>query len=236
MFHAEHSGHVPRGTKPIDPQNPTPEQELGAARESLSRGLAELHLEPDPETLDRLVGLADLLSRWAPRMNLTGHRGPDAIARRLILDALALIKVLPEFESLADLGSGAGFPGLPIAILYPEKAVVSVEARSRRISFQKTVVRELGLENVEVVLGRIEVLEPVLSDAVVAQAVVPPDRVVELMLPWCRDGGWMAIPGSTESLVKAPAGGDGYGGVEVVGYEVPVEGADRRVWVARKTG
>lgn len=235
MFHGERPGHVPRGTEPIDPQIPTTDEGSEAARESISLGLVALGYDCEPAVIDRLAQLASLLSSWAPRMNLTGHRGADTIARRLILDALALIKVLPDFEKLADLGSGAGFPGLPIAILFPGRTVVSVEARSRRVSFQKTVVRELALENVTIALGRIESLDPVLADGVVAQAVAPPDRVLDLMLPWCVDGGWLAIPGSADSLSRPPLAAASHTQSEELRYRVPLEGADRRVWLARKS-
>ena len=235
MFHGEQAGHVPRGTEPIDPQIPTTDEEFETARESISLGLVTLGYDREPAVLDRLARLATLLSSWAPRMNLTGHRGADTIARRLILDALALINVLPDFEKLVDLGSGAGFPGLPIAILFPGRTVVSVEARSRRVSFQKTVIRELALENVTILLGRMESLDPVLADGVVAQAVAPPERILDLMLPWCVDGGWLAIPGSADSLSSPPPAAASHTQSAELCYRVPLGGADRRVWMARKS-
>lgn len=241
LFHRV--SNVPRGTHgacstgngTIDPQHPTPvSEEFEAARDTIAQGLEALLLSPEPEIIDRLAGLAALLANWAPRMNLTGHRGANEIARRLILDALALIRILPDFENLADLGSGAGFPGLPVAILFPERRVVSVEARSRRVSFQRTAVRELGIENVTIVLGRIEALDPLAADGVIAQAVGPPERVLDWMLPWCNDGGWIAIPGSKESLASPPPASPYHEAAEVRQYRVPLRGADRRVWLARK--
>jgi 16S rRNA (guanine527-N7)-methyltransferase len=166
-------------------------------------------------------------------MNLTGHRGADAIARRLILDAVALFNVLPDFDSLADLGSGAGFPGLPIAILYPDRRLVSVEARAKRVSFQRAVVRKLGLENVEIIQSRIENVEPVVCQAVVAQAVVPPDQIAALLLPWCRSDGWIAAPGTPESLAEIPPETAGTEPGEIRRYQVPLAGSDRRVWLTR---
>ncbi len=216
------------------PQHPTPEAELSSARESIARGLEALRFDPEAGVIDRLARLAGLLADWAPRMNLTGHRGADEIARRLILDALAMIEVLPEFETLADLGSGAGFPGFPIAILFPDREIVSVEARSRRVSFQRTVVRELGIQNVTILHGRIESLDPQPCQAVVAQAVAPPERVLDWLLPWCQAGGWLAIPGTAESLASPPRDAASHKGAEVRRYRVPLRGADRRVWLARK--
>lgn len=226
MFHGE---------LPIDTQAPDPERELEATRQTLAQGLEVLRLHPAPGVTEQLSRLALLLADWAPKMNLTGHRGADSIARRLILDAVALANVLPEYESLVDLGSGAGFPGLPLAILRQDRPVVSVEARAKRISFQKTVVRTLGLENVTVVQGRIEELPPTQGQCVIAQAVAAPASVTELMLPWCRTDGWMAVPGTPESLAALPPAAPGCEPGEIRRYQVPLQGADRRVWITRPT-
>lgn len=235
---------VPRGTSAacstgngtIDNQSPDPQQEFEAARRTIKLGLEALQVHRDPDTLDRFARLSVILAEWAPKMNLTGHRGAEAIAQRLVLDAVALIRSLPTYECLADLGSGAGFPGLPLAVLFPDRELISVEARSKRVSFQKTVIRELGLTNVKVRLGRIEELEPTPCDAVVAQAVAAPDKVVALMLPWCKAGGWMAIPGTPASLASPPPAAPTHSQPEVRTYQVPLGGAERRVWLANKLG
>jgi 16S rRNA (guanine527-N7)-methyltransferase len=227
MFHGEHI---------IQDQNQDPEQVREATRTTLAEGLEALRLHPGHAGTDKLAQLAVLLAEWAPKMNLTGHRGPDAIARKLILDAIALFNVLPDFDSLADLGSGAGFPGLPIAILYPDRRLVSVEARAKRVSFQRTVVRKLGLKNVEVIQSRIENVEPIVCQAVVAQAVVPPDQIASLLLPWCSSDGWIAAPGTPESLAVMPSETAGAEPGEIRRYQVPLAGADRRVWLTCPAG
>ena len=216
----------------MDPQSPDPEQEFETVRATLARGLEALRLHGPPET-DKLAKLCLLLAEWAPRMNLTGHRGAEEIARRLVLDAVALISVLPDFRTLADLGSGAGFPGLPIAILFPDRALISVESRSRRCAFQKTAVRTLGLGNVTILQRRIEDPDPQPVDAVLAQAVAPPDRILDLMLPWASPGGWMAVPGTPESLSSPPVPAPGQDAGEIRPYRVPLDGVERRVWLTR---
>ena len=163
-----------------------------------------------------------------------GHRGPAAIALRLVVDAIALFEVLPRFEKLVDLGSGAGFPYLPIAILHPEREFLSIEARSRRVSFQRTAVRTLGLENVEVRSGRIEDLEPEPADAAVAQALAEPPHARDYLLPWVKAGGWLAIPGTPDSLTPPPATDAPLERGEVRVYRVPEIELERRVWVAHK--
>jgi len=122
----------------------------------LGEGFRELPLVPPPGAIETLVGLAELVESWGRRLNLTGHRDSRTIAKRLVLDAAALMTHLPDFVAVADLGAGAGFPGLPLAILRPDARVFLVEARERRHHFQRHVIRELGISNVEAVRGRIE--------------------------------------------------------------------------------
>ncbi len=215
------------------------EQVTGHDREAttatIMRGIEALRRAPPRDQVEQLVDLALLLADWAPRMNLTAHKGSLAIAQRLILDAIALFEVLPPFTRIVDLGSGAGFPYLPVAILYPEREFLSVEARSRRVSFQKTVVRNLGLENVEVLLGRIESLDPKPGDAGIAQALAEPARARDYLMPWVASGGWIAIPGTPDSLATPPSRIEGLDSGEVRDYRVPETGIDRKVWVARRT-
>lgn len=202
---------------------PTPLEDL------ISSGLAELSLEP--EAAGPLASLATLVDDWGKRINLTGHRDASAVARRLVLDAAALHTVLPAVGSLVDLGSGAGFPGLPLAILRPQASFVLVEARERRHHFQRHAVRSLGLENVRVVRGRFEELDPDPADCVVAQAVASPDVLVGWMLRWARPGALLVVPGGTFPRTVADAGAllDPRNDT----YRVPLGGPERTVWVSR---
>lgn len=203
-----------------------------AVREALERGLAELGLEVSAGQLEQLDHLAHRVAAWGEQINLTGHRGALAVARRLVLDAAALLVAGPAYASLADLGSGAGFPGLPIAILCPEIRVTLVEARQRRHHFQRAVRRELGLENVSAVRGRIEAVEATPHQAVVAQALARADRALAWMLPWAHPDGWLLIPGGEKP--PAIASSDGVHSVEVREYRVPASGPRRTLWLARR--
>jgi 16S rRNA (guanine527-N7)-methyltransferase len=217
VFHVERDPNPPSST---------------SAEPVLRSGLRELLL--DEALLAPLVSLADLLASWAARMNLTGHRTPDAIARRLILDALALSAALPvpEPTSIADLGSGAGFPGLPLAIRWPRCRVTLVEARERRHHFQRAAVRTLGLVNAEPRRGRIEDLPPEPHELVVAQALARPERAIAWMLPWLAPGGWLVLPrtGHAAPLPLPPE----LEASQSIPYRVPAGGPDRLLWIARR--
>jgi 16S rRNA (guanine527-N7)-methyltransferase len=197
-------------------------------REVLACGLDELGLATGPKQLERWEKLARLLDRWGQRINLTGHRGALAIARNLLLEAAALSQVLPDARTLADLGSGAGIPGLPLAICRPDCTVRLVESRERRHHFQRAAIRELGLANVEALHGRAEELEIRLSDGVIAQGMAQPEKALRWMRPWAAAGGWVAlatVPGTPAQ--RHPDLEQG----QVLRYSAPHR-PERAVWVA----
>jgi 16S rRNA (guanine527-N7)-methyltransferase len=202
------------------------------ARALLDEGLAALALPVTDSQIDSLLALALVLERWSVRINLTGHRDVETIIRRLILDAAALSRQLPEISTLADIGSGAGFPGFPIAILRPECRVTLIESRERRHHFQREAIRQLGLENTCAVLGRAEAIEAAGHGATIAQAVAKPVDALPLLLPWTESEGLLLFPGS----VPAPAVPDDsrVRFEACVEYRVPCGGPDRTLWIARR--
>ena len=199
----------------------------------LRRGLAELGVEPSAAQSEALLTLASELERWSQRMNLTAHRSPEAIVRHLILGAAALVAQLPPIASLADIGSGAGFPGLPFAVLRPDSRVTLVEPRRKRHHFQRAAVRAMGLRNVDMRLGRAEELEANPHRAVVAQALAQPDRALPWMLPWVEIGGLVLLPASADA--PAPPIGENFSFEdERLRYRVPCGGPLRTLWIGRR--
>jgi 16S rRNA (guanine527-N7)-methyltransferase len=194
----------------------------------LEQGLAQLGHETAAESLDRWVGLAVLLERWSQRINLTGHRGALAIAERLLLEAAALDQVLPVAATLTDLGSGAGIPGLPLAICRPRSTIYLVESRQRRHHFQRAAIRELELDNAVALLGRAEELEVRPSDGVISQAIARPERALQWMRPWMATSGWVAL--ATVPSVPTFSHPDLTGGRSIE-YAAP-RGPVRVVWIA----
>lgn len=200
----------------------------------LAAGLGELRLpgERIRQAAPLLARYAELVHAWAQRLNLTGHEDAHSIAIHLVLDAAALAATLPRARRLIDIGSGAGIPGMPIAILHPDTRVVLVEARERRHHFLRTAIRELGLGNVEALHGRAESLPATPGDCAVAQAAGPFAQVVAWLLRWTEPGGTLAIPVSpTQPIPPAPKT---VVGAEVRSYRVPLSGRPRAVWVARR--
>jgi len=208
---------------------PTPQSE----RDLLDRGLRELDLQLLESQRAALLELAGQVESWGARLNLSGHRDRQTILHRLILDAVALSTVLPASETIADLGSGAGFPGLPLAILRPESWITLIDARQRRHFFQRAVIRALRLENVESLWGRVEVLQPTPHALVVAQALANPTRALELMLPWAAPNALLAIPSA--QAPPRPTLPAGLVAEKSLIYSVPCGGAARSVWIARRS-
>lgn len=138
------------------------------------------------ETLDILDRYAMLLAHWQRAINLVGPRTLDALWTRHILDSLQLIDLVPEARTFVDLGSGAGFPGLVLAIAVKtceDAAVTLVESNGKKAAFLQTVVRDLDLP-VTVISRRIEDVVPGLAkpDVVTARALAPLGQ----LLDWCE--------------------------------------------------
>jgi len=139
---------------------PMPTLSISAIQDLLSPYLAERGgFEPPPELYTQLSNYLDLLLKWNARTNLTAIREPEEIVRRHFGESLFAARYLAaETDSLLDLGSGAGFPGIPIALVHPQIQITLAESQNKKASFLREVVRTLGLAHVEVWAGRAESL------------------------------------------------------------------------------
>ena len=108
------------------------------------------YLTPPPAILPRLSDYLDLLLKWNARTNLTAIRSPEEIVQRHFGESLFTALHIGEPDTLLDLGSGAGFPGIPIALLRSEIQVTLAESQNKKASFLREAVRTLNLSNAEV--------------------------------------------------------------------------------------
>lgn len=142
--------------------------------------------------LPRAVAFAELLAEHGVERGLIGPRETDRLWDRHLLNSVAVAEVIPRAARVVDLGSGAGLPGVPLAIARPDLDVTLLEAMARRVEWLEHVARTLDLV-VTVVRGRAE--EPAIkrrvngADVVVARAVAPLAKLVEWSLPLLRRGG-----------------------------------------------
>jgi 16S rRNA (guanine527-N7)-methyltransferase len=133
---------------------------------ALDLGLGKLQLALPDSARRKLIAYLDLLAKWNQTFNLTAIRDPLQMVSHHVLDSLAVLGELPGGR-LADVGSGAGLPGIPIAIAEPERPVVLIEASEKKGSFLRQAVIELGLANSAVHVGRAEAWRPIEQFAVV---------------------------------------------------------------------
>lgn len=135
----------------------------------LARGLRELGLALPEGAEQRLEAYLALLAKWNRTYNLTSIRDPDEMVTHHLLDSLAVLPYLGPIRSLADAGSGAGLPGLVLAIARPDLRVTSIEATEKKAAFQRQAVIELGITNASIDCGRVEALAGSF-DAVISRA------------------------------------------------------------------
>ena len=166
--------------------------------EILREGFAELGIAPPEDAAAKFRGYYERLAETGSVMNLTAIEGEGPVARLHFLDSAALLS-LADFSGrrVIDVGTGAGFPGLPLAIARPDLQVVLLDSLNKRLQFLSAVVERLGLTNVRLVHARAEDAgrDPLLRerfDIAAARAVAPLPVLCELLLPFVRVGGHMA--------------------------------------------
>ncbi len=160
----------------------------------LQEMLQKLQLEIPQEELGLLELLVDELLRWTKRRNLTAITERNEVFEKHLVDSLTLLPFARQARRLLDIGSGAGFPALPLKIVCSELDVVSVDAVGKKIDFQKHVARKLGLKSFSGVHARIQDLQAVAEyragfDLVTARALTSLHDLVAMAEPFLASGG-----------------------------------------------
>jgi 16S rRNA (guanine527-N7)-methyltransferase len=172
--------------------------------------LAEAGQAPlDALLTQRFEVLLSLFFRWSTRINLTAIRDQDGILSRHFVESIACARALPaSLSTLLDFGSGAGFPGIPIALCRPEIAVTLAESQGKKAAFLREAVRVLQV-SVKVHSGRAEDLQTVF-DCVTLRAVDKMERAVQSAARLVWPGGWLALMTTTAALpaLKAAVGAE----------------------------
>jgi 16S rRNA (guanine527-N7)-methyltransferase len=175
----------------------------------LAAGLSELGLALAPAQVEALLTLVTELADWNTRVNLTAIEDPAEVVDKHLLDSLAVLPFLTGL-TVADVGSGAGFPGLPLAIADLDRRYTLIESTGKKVTFLRHACTMLRLPNVEVVQGRAEAMKPKKPfDTIVARALGSLAEFVRVARPSGRRGGrLLAMKGKVpeEELKAIPTG------------------------------
>lgn len=181
--------------------------------ETLAAGVSELHLRLAPGGEGRLLDYARLVGRWNRVYNLVSRAERGDFIRRHVLDSLTVIDALSARNNIADVGSGAGLPGIPLAIARPDARFTLVEGREKKAAFLREAQRVLALDNVAVASERVEEWDPpLLFDAVVSRAFAELGQ-------FCRLAGHLLARGGRMYAMKGSYPGDELQGVPA-GYRI----------------
>ena len=205
-----------------------------AAMTPLAEGAAAMGLNLSADQLAQFARYQDLLLDWNLRLNLTAIREPAAVQRRHFLDSLSCAAVTGDLSGrrLVDVGAGAGFPGLPLKILYPALSLTLVESVAKKARFLAAVTEDLGLAGVEIAAERVENLGHMAGhrgayDWAVARAVAALPVLAEYLLPLCKIGGHMLAqkgPNAPAEIEGAAAAVALLGGGQPVLHETTIPG------------
>jgi 16S rRNA (guanine527-N7)-methyltransferase len=163
------------------------------------------HFEAEPaaavaifgDQIDQARSFAQTLANDSDELGLLGPRELDKLWSRHILNSAVVAELVRPGDKVADVGSGAGLPGIPMAIASPDAQFVLIEPMERRSSWMLEVVEDLGLENVRVLRSRAEDVSEQDFDIVTARAVAALDKLLKMCLPLLKPGGALiALKGS----------------------------------------
>lgn len=211
-------------------------------RELLIRAAASVGVAVEEEAVRRLDIYARLLTEWNEKMNLTAITDPAGIAVKHFADSLSVLPLLPAGPlSLIDVGTGAGFPGVPLAICRGDVRLTLLDSLQKRLVFLETLCRELGID-ATLIHARAEEggRDPALResfDAATARAVAPLPALCEMCLPFVKVGGlFLALKGPDGGAEQRSAADAAriLGARFLPGVALTLEGAGRYIVRAEK--
>lgn len=201
----------------------------------LRQGVAGMGLALPASAMDQLANYLDLLVKWNRVYNLTAIHDEAKLVSHHVLDSLAVVRHLPD-GNIVDVGSGAGLPGIPIAISCPDRVVVLLDSNHKKGAFLKQATAELGLASTQVVIERVEVYRPAeLFKTVISRAFSDMADFVKLAGHLCASNGVMiAMKGlrPDEEMAQLPSS---WNVTKTVRLEVPQLEASRHLVFLRPT-
>ena len=165
-------------------------------RQKLQSGLKEMSLDLSGEQQDKLLAYVEMLKKWNKTYNLTALRDESQIISHHLLDSLTLPPYLEGAQTMLDVGSGGGQPGIPAAVCRPDLQISLLDANTKKTSFLQQAAIELELKNVRVVSGRVEAVQGLRADVITSRAFAELADFVNWTAHLLQDGGcWAAMKG-----------------------------------------
>lgn len=194
--------------------------------------------------IEKFYKYMELLLEWNKKINLTAITDEDEIILKHFVDSLTVLKYINENDKIIDVGTGAGFPGIPIAIMMPNVKITLLDSLNKRINFLNEVIRELDLKNIETIHSRSEdcgkdILFREKYDIALARAVANLSTLSEYLLPFIKiDGKMICMKGSEieEELKNAEYAIKELGGEFVLKdeFELPDSDIKRNIIIVEK--
>ena len=176
---------------------------MEACRKILVSGLQSLNLSQAEGKIEQLLGFIKLIEKWNKAYNLTAIRNREDMVRLHVLDSLAIVPFI-EGKRVIDIGTGAGLPGIPLAIYLPEIEFTLLDSNAKKTRFVQQAILELKLKNVSVCHNRVEQYHPEKSfDTVITRAFAGLSDIVELTAHLLnKDGVLLAMKGQIPDVSK----------------------------------
>jgi 16S rRNA (guanine527-N7)-methyltransferase len=214
-------------------------EKLADAREVLITGSKILGVALSADQVDRFLSYLATLLQWNETFNLTAILDPVAVIRLHFLDSLAIAPFVDKSGPILDVGSGAGLPGMPLKIIFPDVAITLVEPRRKRANFLRALIRQLQVEDVNVIESRVEDLSQQLAGSFSTVALRAVGNL-ELLLPTIRP---LLQPRGKCLIMHGPKGNvyfgslntlvlqQGFTDIKIHGYVIPLGNESRTVIV-----
>ena len=188
----------------------------------MKESLKELNIEISEKQLNQFYNYMNILIEWNKVMNLTNITEPEEIIQKHFVDSLTVLKSIKENDSIIDVGTGAGFPGIPIKIAFPETRITLLDSLNKRIKFLEEVINKLELKNIETIHGRAEEVAHNKKyrekyDIAIARAVAPLNVLSEYLLPFVKIGGYAICMKGAKGKEEAE---EGKNAIKILGGEI----------------
>lgn len=188
----------------------------------MKESLKKLNIELSEKQLNQFYNYMNILIEWNKVMNLTNITEPEEIIQKHFVDSLTILKSIRENDSIIDVGTGAGFPGIPIKIAFPKTKITLLDSLNKRIKFLEEVINKLELKNIETIHGRAEEVAHNKKyrekyDIAIARAVAPLNVLSEYLLPFVKIGGYAICMKGVKGKEEAE---EGKNAIKILGGEI----------------